>query len=75
MRDDGERVAASPSDEWNALMSTFHRWGIILVKTLRYALAGSVSISYEHAVPGLIDDVERELRIFQTVAIMEVGQV
>ena len=46
---------------------------MILVKTLCYVLAGSVSASYEHAVPGLIDTVEKELRIFQTVAIMEVG--
>ncbi len=50
-----------------------HRWALVLVNTLLYISKEYANISLSNGAPGLYEIVERDLMIFQTLAVLEVS--
>ena len=49
-----------------------HRWCLILIKTVRYIIDNEGKYGIGKGVPGLHEVARTELRIFQTLACLEV---
>ena len=54
-------------------VSSFFRWGMILMNTLQYISNEFSNIGLSNGVPELYELVKNELLIFQSLAILEVS--